>query len=312
MKKVAFKAVLICILCIGIFSCNKDEEAPMEPATDFVKDVESLMRNMSLPGAVLKQGAIPVPTGTKTDVITGFPSTVVVTSNSLFTMPISTTTTNGRVPRMAFIKLEGSSQYYQVEFNQSGNIVGSGSAGTNAAFRMSCNGATNVRLPLPSQGTVSPPYNNNAEVYLYSPPLQTTQILDPSVFSNPQFWSAPRTIAFRAIDVGTGDVQISLTWDTRSDIDLWLIEPNGNKIFYANKMSSTGGELDFDNTLEYGPENIFYKNIAPAGSYKVQVNYYGGTPLTNFNVVVKKGTAVNTYSGVLTTGQTKDVVTFTK
>ena len=80
-----------------------------------------------------------------------------------------------------------------------------------------------------------------------------------------------------------------MTWDTQSDVDLWLAEPNGNKIYCANKISSTGGELDFDNTSEYGPKNIFYKTVAPSGTYKVEVDYFLGVPLvTNYNIVVKK------------------------
>ena len=44
-----------------------------------------------------------------------------------------------------------------------------------------------------------------------------------------------------------------------------------------------------DNTSEYGPENIFYKTVAPSGTYKVEVDYFLGVPLvTNYNIVVKK------------------------
>ena len=311
MKKIIFKTFLFCTLSVGIFSCSKDEEATVAPI-DYVIDAESLMRNMNIPGSVLKQGNIPVPT-TQLDNITSIPGTVVVTSNSLFTLPFVTNSTDNRVARIAFIKLVGSSQYYQVEFDQNGNLVNGGTNNSNSQFRLSCSGAPRVQLPAVAGANNPAPYFNDAQVYLYSPPLQTTQILDPTLFSNPRYWTAPRTIKFKALDVGTGDVQISLTWDTRSDIDLWLIEPNGNKIYYGSKISSTGGELDFDNVVEYGPENIFYKNIAPSGAYKVQVNYYSGSPVTNYNIVVKKGTTINTYSGVLTnSGQTKDIVTFNK
>ena len=105
-----------------------------------------------------------------------------------------------------------------------------------------------------------------------------------------------------------------MTWDTETDVDLWLTEPNNNKIWYVSKESSTGGELDFDNTSGYGPENIFYQNIAPSGTYKVEVNYFSGSPtVTNYNVVVKNGSQITSYDGTLTSSSQTDVVTtFTK
>lgn len=310
MKKTTFKTVLFCMLSLGLFSCNKEDSTTTAPSVDYVVDAESLMRNMKIGGSVLKEGNIPVPVGVPNDNIVSMPGTVIVTSNSYFTMPIVTDITDGRVPRIVYIKLVGSSKYYQIDLDANGNLVNG--KNTNNRVIMSCNGYPNIYFPVPPSGVTTPPYINDADVYVYSPPLQSAP-LDPNIFLNLQNWSKKKTIKFKALDVGTGDVQVSLTWDTRSDIDLWLIEPNGNKIYYANKISSTGGALDFDNTVEYGPENIFYKNVAPTGTYKVQVKYYSGTPVTNYNVVVKNGSVVNTYEGTLSSsGQLNDVVTFNK
>jgi hypothetical protein len=309
MRTTTFKTVLFCVLSITILSCSKDDNNAS--GVDYVVDAESLMRNMSIPGSVLKDGEIPVPSGSHTDNIVSMPNTVIVTSNSFFTMPIVTNIADGRVPRMVFIKLEGSSKYYQIDYDANGNLVNSRNTNRlSAPIRPSCTGGNNVQLYAQGADTSSP-YTNDAQVYVYSPPLQSSP-LDPNIFSNFQNWSSPRTIKFKALAVGTGDVQVSLTWDTQSDIDLWLTEPNGNKIYYANKISTTGGELDFDNTIEYGPENIFYNNVAPSGTYKVQVKYYSGTPLTNYNVVVKKGNIINTYEGTFSSGQINDIVTFNK
>ena len=44
----------------------------------------------------------------------------------------------------------------------------------------------------------------------------------------------------------TGDIQLSLIWHNRNDLDLHCIEPSGTKIYYANKKSPSGGWLDVD------------------------------------------------------------------
>ncbi len=305
------KTILLCILSVIFFSCSSDGGS--NESNDYVTDAESLMNKMTIDGAVLKNGDIPVPEGVLGDNINSMPNTVIVTSNSLFSIPIKTENTDGRIPRIVFIKLDGSSKYYQIDLDVDGNPVNSSrSVNAEHRVRLSCNGSADIRLPANGADTSSP-YINAAEVYTYSPPLQA-QVGDLSFFQNRNYWCTKRIINFKALDVGTGDIQISMTWDTQSDVDLWLTEPNGNKIYYANKISSTGGELDFDNTSEYGPENIFYKTVAPSGTYKVEVDYFSGAPLvTNYNIVVKKGNSITSYEGTLTVdNQTNTVVEFTK
>lgn len=81
----------------------------------------------------------------------------------------------------------------------------------------------------------------------------------------------------RAEDVGeSGDLKVTLLWDFYSDIDLHVIEPNRNEIYYGNKRSrATGGFLDVDNTAggRNSAENIFWEN-PPAGKYIVKLKYY--------------------------------------
>lgn len=301
------------MLSVGVFSCSSGgDDAPKdEKSSNNVTDAASLMNNMSIPGAVLKSGDIPVPAGVHSDNIASMTNTVIVTSNSSFSIPVTANTTDGRIPRIVFIKLKGSSKYYQIDLDTNGNPVNARTA-LSAPLRLSCNGDSNIGLPATGNGYEAPSYVNEAEIYVYSPPLQSPQ--DLSFLSQPRYWSQSRSFNFKVLDVGSGDVQVSLTWDTRSDVDLWLTEPNGNKIYYANDISSTGGELDFDNTVEYGPENIFYKNPAPSGTYKVEVNYYYGAPLnTHYNVVVKNGNSITSYEGTLSSYDETDVVaTFTK
>jgi len=78
---------------------------------------------------------------------------------------------------------------------------------------------------------------------------------------------------------GTGDLQVTLTWynDFPLDLDLWVTDPTGEKCYYGNTPTESGGVLDRDNlcgSYENGdPENIFWAD-APNGEYIVDVDWY--------------------------------------
>ncbi len=119
--------------------------------------------------------------------------------------------------------------------------------------------------------------------------------------------------------VHTGDVQVTLTWHAHADIDLYVEDPNGDVVWYGNTQISSGGQLDRDNmcsNFEMGrPENIFWeKGKAPAGLYKVRVNYYadcGDAGPVRWTVRTVVGGNVKTYTGVLNeVGDTQEVTTF--
>lgn len=84
--------------------------------------------------------------------------------------------------------------------------------------------------------------------------------------------------AIGALEISGGvmnDIKIYLTWDTdRTDVDLWVTSPSGEKIFYSHKQGRSGEALYGDVTTGYGPESFTAKNGAP-GAYVVEVNYYG-------------------------------------
>jgi hypothetical protein len=76
-----------------------------------------------------------------------------------------------------------------------------------------------------------------------------------------------------------GQMQISLKWDNLNDLDLHLIEPDGNKIYYRNKTSRGGGILDIDmNAGVYKSnepvENIYFPRNIPKGKYQIVVDFY--------------------------------------
>jgi len=81
-------------------------------------------------------------------------------------------------------------------------------------------------------------------------------------------------------ELGTGDVQATLRWDTGDDMDLHVIDPAGDEIYFASTSSPSGGELDVDDIpscIEEGPhvENVFWPTDgAPSGDYEVFVQNY--------------------------------------
>ena len=117
------------------------------------------------------------------------------------------------------------------------------------------------------------------------------------------------------LEVGTGSLQVSLSFDNAKDVDLHLIEPEyldeygyeasfySRHIYYGNRVSDNGGELDLDSnpscSLDYvNNENITYNDslawVAP-GTYKVYVDLYKNCDpevATNYVVVVSYGGVV--------------------
>jgi tetratricopeptide (TPR) repeat protein len=86
------------------------------------------------------------------------------------------------------------------------------------------------------------------------------------------------------------DVHVYLTWDTdRTDVDLWVTTPRGEKIFYSHRKGAGGEALYDDVTTGYGPESFTAEHAQP-GEYKVEVNYYsahrGAFPEARGEVVV--------------------------
>ena len=70
------------------------------------------------------------------------------------------------------------------------------------------------------------------------------------------------------------DLRIVLMWDAdNTDIDLHVLEPSGEEVFYQHQRSQTGGLLSFDVTTGYGPEEFMHKS-APKGVYKIMTNYF--------------------------------------
>jgi uncharacterized protein YfaP (DUF2135 family) len=110
---------------------------------------------------------------------------------------------------------------------------------------------------------------------------------------------ARRRVQF--FDTGGGKAEsrlrVVLSWDSDgTDLDLHVVSPDGEHVFYGHRVSANGGALDVDVTTGYGPE--IYSNPAPQkGVYHVFVNYYGSGP--NHEDVTTAQVAIVTQEGTL-------------
>ncbi len=74
------------------------------------------------------------------------------------------------------------------------------------------------------------------------------------------------------VEVG---LRVLLTWDAdNTDIDLHVIDPSGEEVYYSHPRSQSGGDLSRDFTQGYGPEVFTIARPLP-GTYRIRTNYYG-------------------------------------
>ena len=103
------------------------------------------------------------------------------------------------------------------------------------------------------------------------------------------------------------DVRASLLWNNRNDLDLHVIPPSNEEIYYAHKQSRCGGWLDVDMNVRGETtkpvENIRWaKGEAPKGRYKVFVQNYSfkekSHDPTPFKVEIEINGQVKHFEGV--------------
>lgn len=108
------------------------------------------------------------------------------------------------------------------------------------------------------------------------------------------------------IEVQGGDIQVSASWNTDTDVDLHVIDPSGEEIYWSHPESASGGALDLDSNAACTPgprlENVYWaEGAAPAGTYEVRLAYWSDCDLlgeTEWRVtVVLGGTSIDVYSG---------------
>ncbi len=205
---------------------------------------------------------------------------------------------------------------------------------TTSSFNEVMIGVKNIKgyYSVPSSGSGS----NVLLILLFSPDLENDVFTIVLALRNAQgLVSDHGTIEVSRIEAGTGVLQVSCSWDKANDVDLHLVEPNGEEIYYNNEYSENGGELDVDSNpdcdLDYiNNENITYSDeaVIEKGKYTVRVDLYSNCDIptnTNFIVsaryngkIVTPTTGTNPYTGSFTpseedgggSGDGRQVMTF--
>ncbi|HEX2542184.1 MAG TPA: VIT domain-containing protein [Caldimonas sp.] len=71
------------------------------------------------------------------------------------------------------------------------------------------------------------------------------------------------------------DVRVVLAWDAdNTDVDLHVVDPNGEEVYYGRSLSYQGGAITRDATGGYGPEEFVLKEAKP-GKYRVEAQFFG-------------------------------------
>ncbi len=117
----------------------------------------------------------------------------------------------------------------------------------------------------------------------------------------------------------SGVVQISLAWDDYNDLDMHVFCPSGERIYFNNRKSVCGGELDVDMNVRPKSkkpiENVVWTDQAPDGEYKIGVHFYRHhrkrrTKKTcQFRLRVVTYGQAKEYSGELTHGDPMSMIT---
>jgi len=121
----------------------------------------------------------------------------------------------------------------------------------------------------------------------------------------------PTVTSTKAVSGQSGGVQVGLTWDTASDVDLHVVDPQGSEVYWGNATVASGGALDVDSNAgcaidNKNNENVRWTGAAPNGTYTVRVDYWSAcnvTGTTTFALVVNNGGSISRFSGTFSGNQ---------
>ncbi|HEX2879067.1 MAG TPA: hypothetical protein VHO25_05980 [Polyangiaceae bacterium] len=138
---------------------------------------------------------------------------------------------------------------------------------------------------------------------------QLVESLDPPSFAIGEACTATAQCGaggecFNGYCVGTGAMRVSLAFSLATDLDLHLLTPSGEEIFWNNEVAG-GGQLDLDQcatpvVCDAVPhaENIVFAEPAASGQYEVWVLNYDGTQGGDFTIEVS-GQVEQTFKGTV-------------
>ena len=104
---------------------------------------------------------------------------------------------------------------------------------------------------------------------------------------NPDLPCVPGSPCAAGLCVGQGALRFTLTWDRPGDVDLHVVTPGGQEIYYAARTQQ-GGTLDRDDTTGTGPENAFWAAAPPAGTYLVCVVPFSVSGPTTWRLAIAR------------------------
>ena len=294
-----FNKIFTVLVFVFLFGCGKDSGMgttdPVDPG-----DADALSSVVILPnGTETRQGAPPQPTNSDTaPTIRGGVSRLTSSNGSTVLIPFSydaSTNISGY-----YLYINGAGNHFYVPYTaQSSNT--SGPLPIHRAARpvsrvgktqtqLSTSGALSIPVGLPT--------NVSAGQFCTS-----VNIAD----SRGEISNTLET-CIDVLELGSGILQISLSWDNTADVDLWVIDPSGTRIWWVTHSSETGGSLDRDDRDGYGPENIFWEN-APDGDYRVEVNHYEGATPAGYIVTINALGTSRQFTGILSQREQIDLIT---
>jgi hypothetical protein len=106
------------------------------------------------------------------------------------------------------------------------------------------------------------------------------------------------TVCESGVCVGQGVLRITLTFDMDTDLDLHVITPSGEEVYYGNPAAA-GGVLDVDTCVgicDPGThvENVFFNEALQSGFYEVFVVNYDGRAAGAFQLDVAGAAELST------------------
>jgi uncharacterized protein YfaP (DUF2135 family) len=268
------------LLTLLITACNSGPDSPLSPSDVDSLNINSLVSSLSVgsvPGASVG-GQPPTPGGGPTISVAG-----------------NQTVVNGGTLNVAI----SSGAPFQTVYM----FAGSSSLGLNADLPGGIDGYYQVQLPS-SQASATA-----LLTFPQSVPLNQFELLfavaDPSGVVGPF-----ARLSTNVTEVGTGDIQVTLSWDVDSDVDLHVLDPRGDEVYYGNLQVASGGQLDLDSNAGCAIDGVRNENItwpvgrAPRGQYTVRVDYWSscGVAQTNYTVRINNGGSVQLSSGSFTGG----------
>lgn len=236
-----------------------------ESIDDFAEDVQEHFEDnyFSLPGAIFTNGALPESNSTDLKIIS-------ITGNSTV--------------------IAGGSNIIKIEATGNTSHIIAGILGEDGYYT----------IP-----TVSSENGNSVSVDLHlliSRQTSDHYVIAFSATDGDDNYSDYEYIEIDLQEAGIGELQISLTWDQLNDVDLHLIQPDGQHIYYGDRLSTNGGWLDLDSNPacyldEVNNENIFYAAdeegvTIQSGEYEVLVDLWANCEIegeTNYAIVAYYG-----------------------